>query len=196
MRNHLRVPLAKGLSSLGGRRRLRVCFTGKVSESKTKRIAMDKKRIITSIVLCTLIAAIAISVAAKNSKTETGPTAEGALAADAELAKALRENDADAIPRYLSDDWAVITTHGDVAEGKSVFPSGIKSGYRTLKTMDISEPRVRLYGDTALVTTRVKIAGVFGGKPFEIGERQTDVWVWKDGAWKCVLMHESGPLQK
>jgi ketosteroid isomerase-like protein len=152
---------------------------------------MDRKRVITSISVCTLIATMAISAAAKSPKAGTGPTAESALAADDGLAKALRENDADAILRYLSDDWAVITTHGDIGEGNSIFPSGIKSGYRTLKTFEVSEPRVRLYGDTALVTTKVRIAGMFGGKPFDIGERQTDVWVWKDGAWKCVLTHES-----
>jgi ketosteroid isomerase-like protein len=163
---------------------------------KQKDGVMDGKRIITSIGVCALMAAMAISAAAKTPKAETGPTAESALAADQELAKALRENDADAILRYLSDDWAVITTHGDIGEGKMIFPSGIKSGYRTLKTFEISEPRVRLFGDTALVTTKVRIAGIFGGKPFDIGERQTDVWVWKDGAWKCVLTHESNLTDK
>jgi len=157
---------------------------------------MVTKRLLACISLCALISALAISAAAKSSNAETGPTAEGALAADEALAKALRENDADAIPRYLSDDWAVVTTHGDVAEGKAVFPSGIKSGHRTLNAFDISEPRVQMHGQTALVTTKVKIVGVFGGKPFEIGERQTDVWVWKDGGWKCVLTQESGPLSE
>jgi ketosteroid isomerase-like protein len=152
---------------------------------------MHGKRIITSISVFTLIATMASSAAARNPKAATGPTAESALAADDGLAKALRENDSDAILRYLSDDWAVVTTHGDIGEGKSIFPSGIESGYRTLKTFETSEARVRLYGDTALVTTKVRIAGMFGGKPFDIGERQTDVWVWKDGAWKCVLTHES-----
>jgi len=152
---------------------------------------MDRKGIITSISVCTLIIAIAVPLAATSTTPQTVPTAESALAADEALAKALRENDADAIVRYLSDDWAVITTHGDIGEGKEIFPSGIKSGYRTLKTFEISEPRVRLFGDTALVTTKVRIAGTFGGKPFDIGERQTDVWIWRDGAWKCVLTHES-----
>jgi len=143
-----------------------------------------------------ILALVSIFVVVGRARPEAGPTAESALAADQELAKALRENDADAIPRYLSDDWAVITTHGDVGEGKSIFPEGIKSGYRTLKTFEISEPRVRMYGDTALVTTKVKISGMFGGKPFDIGERQTDVWVWKDGRWTCVLTHEAGPLKE
>ena len=56
--------------------------------------------------------------------TGTPPTVESALAAEEELARAMRENDADGIGRMLSDDWAVISARGDVAEGKDVFPSG------------------------------------------------------------------------
>lgn len=149
------------------------------------------RKIIRSISLCVFIAAKAISVAATNPKADTGPTAESVLAAEEGLAKAMRENNAEAIPTYLSDDWAVVTGHGDVGEGKTIFPDGIKSGYLTRTTFDMSEPRVRLYGDTALVTFKLHLAGTFGGKPFDVTERETDVWNWKDGKWKCVLSHET-----
>jgi ketosteroid isomerase-like protein len=57
--------------------------------------------------------------------------------------------------------------------------------------MQLSEPRVRLFGNTAVVTTKVQISGMFAGKPFDIMERQTDVLCWEDGGWKCVLTHET-----
>jgi ketosteroid isomerase-like protein len=141
--------------------------------------------------VCLLIAPIAFSATPQTLRTDAGPTAESALAADQQLAKAIRANDADAIPRYLSDDWAVIATSGGIGEGKSTFSDGIKSGYLTRKTFEISEPRVRLYEDTAVVTTKVQTSGMFRGKTFDVEERQTDVWVWKDGGWKCVLTHET-----
>jgi len=134
-----------------------------------------------------LIAPAAISAA----KAAVGPTAESAMAAEEELTRAMRDNDADGIARCLSDDWAVISGKGGVGEGKSIFPEGIKQGYLTRKTFEISEPRVRLYGEVALVTTKLKTSGMFGGKPFDVTERQTDVWLWKDGRWKCVLTHET-----
>ncbi len=77
---------------------------------------------------------------------------------------------------------AVITANGDVAEGPQIFANGIKSGYRTLRTFDMSEPRVRVYGNVALITIKLGLAGVFGGKSFDVLERETDAWVWKDGA--------------
>ena len=120
-----------------------------------------------------------------------GPTVENALAADQELAKAIRENDTAGIYRMLDKDWAVISTRGGLGEGPSIFPDGIRSGYLTRNTYELSEPRVRLFGNMALVTTKVKTSGMFNGKPFDVKERQTDVLRWTNGAWKCVLTHET-----
>ena len=65
--------------------------------------------------------------------------------------------------------------------------------------MILSEPRVRLYGETALVTTHLDAAGPFvkevSGKLvrkcFAVKERQTDVLMWKNGGWQSVLLHET-----
>lgn len=134
-----------------------------------------------------LIAPTAISEA----RVSEGPTAENALAAEQKMARAMQENDADGIVSFLADDWAVIATSGGMGEGKSIFADGIKSGYLTRKTFEISDPRVRLYENVAVVTTKVKTSGTFQGKPFEVTERQTDILLWKDGGWKSVLTHET-----
>lgn len=137
------------------------------------------------------IALGAMSIPAGRAIPQPGPTAESALAADDQLAQAIRNNDADGITKLLDSSWAVISGRGGVGEGPSIFPDGIKSGALTRKTFEISEPRTRLYGNVALVTTKVQTSGMFGGKPFDVTERQTDVWLWKDGSWKCVLTDET-----
>ena len=138
-----------------------------------------------------LIAPLAKAQAAGDAKPATGPTAESVLAAEEEYIRAMRENDAEGIARCLSDDWAVISAKGGVGEGKSIFPDGVKQGHLTRKAYEFSEPRVRLYGNVALVTVKVHTAGMFVGKPFDVMERETDVWLWKDGSWQCVLTHET-----
>jgi ketosteroid isomerase-like protein len=138
-----------------------------------------------------VVAPVRIAKAAGGVDQGAGPTAESALSAEDELTRAMRDNDADGIARSLSDDWAVISARGGVGEGKSIFPGAIKAGYLTHKAYETSEPRVRLYGNVALVTTKVHNAGISGGKPFDVMERETDVWLWKDGGWKCVLTHEA-----
>jgi ketosteroid isomerase-like protein len=145
-----------------------------------------------SMMLVVLIVPILVLVSAGAGEEKPArPTAENAMAAEEALARAFRNNDADALSNLFDSSWAVITANGDVAEGPETFPSGIKSGFRTLKTFDMSEARVRLYGNVAVITIKLDLAGVFGGKPFEVLERETDTWVWKDGGWKCVLTHES-----
>jgi ketosteroid isomerase-like protein len=127
-----------------------------------------------------------------NAMLSTGPTAENALAADQELARALQNNDTAGIYRMLDKDWAVIPSFGAVLEGPDVFPSGIRSGYRTLTVMELSEPRVRVYADIATVTTKVRLSGQLGGKAYnDLTMRQTDVLRWEQGGWKCVLTQEA-----
>ena len=122
----------------------------------------------------------------------TGPTAESALAADQQLARALQNNDTAGIYRMLDKDWVVIPSTGAVLEGPGVFPAGIRTGYRTLRVMELSEPRVRLYGNVALVTTKVRLSGQLGGKSYDdLKMRQTDVLRWEHGGWKCVLTQEA-----
>lgn len=119
------------------------------------------------------------------------PTAASALAADQALATAIRNNDASGIENMLADDWAVVATSGGMAHGRNVFPDGIKSRALIRKTYQLADARVRVYGDVALVTSKVRTSGMFGGRPFAIMERQTDVLLWKSGSWQCVLTHET-----
>jgi len=161
-------------------------------QEPTKRKGM---RILNGLLILTivglLIAPLAKAQAAGDAKPAAGPTAESVLAAEDEYIRAMRENDADGIARCLTDDWAVISAKGGLGEGKSIFPDGVKQGYLTRTAYEFSEPRVRLYGNVALVTVKVHTAGTFVGKPFDVMERETYVWLWKDGSWKCALTHET-----
>jgi hypothetical protein len=130
--------------------------------------------------------------AGDKSKPVNGPTAENALAAEQALTQALLANDAEAVGRLLDDDWAVISTDGGLGDGiRAAFLAAIKSGGFTRKTMVISEPRVRIYGNVAVVTTHLATSGLFGGKSFDVKEVQTDILIWRDGGWKSVLIHET-----
>jgi len=169
-----------------------------VNEPEPKRKTLILKSILfitIPVVLILLIISngwvLVTSGSAVKVKPAIGPTTENALAADQQLARALQRHDTLGIFRLLDKDWAVISTTGGVGEGPSIFPDGIRSGYLTRKTYSLSEPRVRMYENIALVTTKVETSGIFQGKPFEVTERQTDVWRWKDGEWKCILTHET-----
>jgi hypothetical protein len=73
--------------------------------------------LITVVIASILLAPAKMFGDGRNIKLSTGPTAENALAADQELAKALQNNDTVGIYRMLDKDWAVIPSNGGVYEG-------------------------------------------------------------------------------
>ena len=147
--------------------------------------------IIASLVLVLSPAAVARAAVSEASATS-------ALNAEGSINQALLTSDADALEILLADDWIVVSGFGGIA-GRKAFIAYVRAGDFTRSKMVLSEPRVRLYGNTALVTTHLNAAGRSikerNGKIvsdcFDVKERQTDVLVWKNGGWKSVLLHET-----
>jgi ketosteroid isomerase-like protein len=107
------------------------------------------------------------------------------LRIEAEWARAFLANDADAIERFITEDWRIIGSYGNIAD-RERFIELLRSGKMTLSTMEREDQRVRVYDDTAIVTAQATSEGSFDGKPFSTQERATDVFIRRDGVWKCV----------
>jgi len=105
-----------------------------------------------------------------------------------EWALSFVKNDADAIGRFMADDWIVISPDGNVID-KATFLGLIKSGMLTHEQMKFAEVNVRVYGDSAVVTSRATSKGRIRGEAFSELERSTDVFVREGGQWKSVLTH-------
>jgi uncharacterized protein DUF4440 len=70
--------------------------------------------------------------------------------------------------------------------------AGEKDCHKFDWSYDLDETRVILYGNTAVVTARVTVAGKNKeGKPFSRRNRFTDVFVWRDSRWQIVAGHSS-----
>src|SRR5262245_34334656 len=100
--------------------------------------------------------------------------------------EAMVKNNAEEISRFISDDWVIIGTEGGITTKKS-FLDVITSGDLTHNRMDSDESRIKIYGETAVVTNRGTSAGLYKGVPFEFYEWSTSVFVRKNGKWICVL---------
>jgi ketosteroid isomerase-like protein len=119
------------------------------------------------------------------------PNEQNALAAEDAITTALRHNDARALKHLLAADWIVVSADGGRA-GRSDVLEAIEAGYFTRKMLVISNSRVRVYGDTAVVTSHAATSGLLMHKPFnDVQECQTDVLVWKSGSWVSELLHET-----
>ncbi len=104
--------------------------------------------------------------------------------------RAMIGNDADAIGRYMSDDWTIVGSDGRVSDKASFLPL-IRSGVLAHDVMQSEDLDVRIHGDTGVVTARGISAGTYHGRRFREVERSSNVFVRQGGTWVCVLTHLS-----
>jgi ketosteroid isomerase-like protein len=104
------------------------------------------------------------------------------------FAEAIVRNDLEGIGRLVADDWIIIDPNGEIVD-RARFFNVIKSGALTHHMMESEDFRVRVYGDSAVVTGVTSTKGKFMGQEFSTQERATDVFVKRDRRWQCVLTH-------
>ena len=104
------------------------------------------------------------------------------------FAEAIVRNDLEDIGRLVTDDWIIIDPNGEIVD-RARFFEVIKSGALTHDMMESEDFRVRVYGDSAVVTGVTRTKGKFMGQEFSTQERATDVFVKRNGRWQCVLTH-------
>jgi ketosteroid isomerase-like protein len=108
------------------------------------------------------------------------------LKLEEEFARAVIKNDAETIDRFLADDWVIVDPDGGIIE-KARFLEVIRSGVLSHELMESEDWRVRLYGNSAVVTGLTATKGKFIGQDFTWCERATDVFVKQNDCWLCVL---------
>ena len=100
------------------------------------------------------------------------------------------QNDADAIGRYMADDWTIVGGDGSMSD-KATFLGLVRSGALSHDVMESEDFRIRIYGDTAVVLARGVSGGTYLGQAFREQELSSNVFVRQRGQWTCVLTHLS-----
>ena len=111
---------------------------------------------------------------------------EELLKLENEFAQAVTNNDADAVDGFLADDWIIVDPDGGIID-KARFLGVIKSGALSHEMMESANLRVRLYGNTAVVTGLTTTKGKFMEEDFTSCERATDIFVKQNDRWQCVF---------
>lgn len=118
----------------------------------------------------------------------TDPTERELIDAMDAWDRAMVTNDPDAIGAFMADEWMIVGPDGKVAD-KARFLDVVRSGDLTHDVMETHDPRIRLYGDTAVVIARGVSGGLYRGAPFHTLERVSCVFVRRKGRWLCVHTH-------
>jgi ketosteroid isomerase-like protein len=116
--------------------------------------------------------------------------AQSATAADARKAidafiAAVRKNDVPAVAAFLADD--LVYTHSTgIVEGKQEYLAKLKAGDQRYTGIELINPKLRTYGDAAVINTQSRMTGATKGVPFDNTLFLMQVWVKQGGAWKMV----------
>lgn len=141
--------------------------------------------------ILTLIPGAAALAATAALATGTGDTARDIRDLDATYQRAVATGDTAALDRLLLDDFVLITSGGRVRSKRDVLLeiAGMGASIERNVSRDV---RVRVHGDTAVVTAVLEQAGVQAGKPFDVTLRYTDTWVRGPQGWRQLSGHASG----
>jgi ketosteroid isomerase-like protein len=123
--------------------------------------------------------------------------AKAVAALDTKYQSAVKTNDAATMDQILADDFVLVTGRGKVFSKADLLDSARKKEV-TYERQD-EEPgtqKVRVWGDTAVVTALLWIKSVQGGKPADYKLWFSDTYVRTPTGWRYVFGQASLPLPK
>ena len=112
---------------------------------------------------------------------------------DTEYQAAVKANDAAAMDRILADDFVLITGRGKTFSKADLLKSA-RDKTAVYEHQEELEQKVRVWGDTAVVTALLWIKGTSEGQTFERKLWFSDTYVRTASGWRYVLGQASLPL--
>ena len=124
-------------------------------------------------------------------QTQGKKSAEGSvenvlMQMERDWAQTVVKGDAATLDRIEAADFTFIDSEGTVG-AKAQDLADIRSGAWKAQAVSMDELKVRVFGNTAVVTGRVTLKGTqYKGKDVSGQRRFTDVFVSRDGRWQAV----------
>ena len=131
------------------------------------------------IVLAFIVAASALALA------QGGNVEQSIKAMTEQLNQAALKGDAATFDKLLVDDYIAIVLTGSTFTKADVLEN-FKSGKLKFEAVEVTDRKVRVYGDTALVNATAKVKGHFGATDLSGQYRSVRVWVTRKGQWRSV----------
>jgi len=116
-------------------------------------------------------------------------------ALDTQYQAAVKANDADTMAKILDPDFVLVVGNGNAFTTKDLLGSARnKDTVYERQEEDSGTQTVRVWGDTAVVTARLWLKGVSGGKAFERRLWFSDTYRRTPEGWRYVFGQASLPL--
>jgi ketosteroid isomerase-like protein len=136
--------------------------------------------------------------AAQGATRDTAAVRQALLQLEQQWTAAHVSRDPAALDRILAEEYVGVTATGDYwpkAEEIAMTRAGTASDPAAASAAQAPDSvHVRLYGDVALMTSRIAEPGKGSAGPRHY--YYTSAYVWRDGRWQAVMGHVSGAAAK
>ncbi len=116
----------------------------------------------------------------------SGEDARAVALLDTEYQAAVKRNDAATMDRILAEDFVLVTGRGKVYDKADLLAEARKKS-TTYEHQEELEQRVRVWGDTAVVTALLWVKGTDGGKALDRKLWFSDTYVRTPAGWKYAF---------
>lgn len=118
------------------------------------------------------------------------PAEKAVLAAEEKGCLAYQNHDVEGVRAFLMDDYTLTDSKGVVTTRQDDLDDFLKDRirYTTFRNQNM---KVRVHGDTAVVTGQTLVAGTAQGKPVDVEVQFTDTLVREHGRWRLEAGHVS-----
>jgi len=110
------------------------------------------------------------------------------LALERKWTEAYKQRDIGLLSSLLAEDFAITVEDGSTY-GKEGYISHSADTSVHVEVAELSELRVHMLGNVAVVTGAYHETGSSKGKHYEYRDRLTDVWMKMGGQWQVVASH-------
>lgn len=142
------------------------------------------RQFIAQMCFLSLVLSAALLVQAKPPKTDSDAAISQTLKATEQAwLDAEKNHDAAAFEKLVADDWIAITPDGK-SQTKAERAAEIKTA--NIASGALGDMKVRVFGNTAVVTGTDDEIGMKNGKEFSDHYVWTDVFVMRNGKWLAV----------
>jgi ketosteroid isomerase-like protein len=150
------------------------------------------KRIVTSVVIAAAVSLAVLTAAPAYAQGMSGGASveEQIKKIERDRAAAVVKGDVAALEGLTSDDYTLINASGRLSD-KATTMNDIKTGVIKLTANEVSDLKVRVYGDTAVVTGKSSAKGTIGGRELKGPVMFTRVYVKKSGKWQSVAFQQT-----
>ena len=142
-----------------------------------------------------VVAAVAVLFAIGGCRT-TGHSYDAPRASDAQqdisalldqYTKALVNKDLAALDRIWADDLTFINLHGELLSKQNRMDN-IRSGATAFKSIQLSDKRIRVYGQAAVATFRVDLEAQYSGQEGTGSYGVTTAWARPSEIWQMTAV--------